>query len=110
MKRVRGPGGPFLNRKELQEQQGQEALPSLQTPTGGVGKMALCRNLCPENSASHSPSTSSGTSSVSNGGGMVTHQEHISFSSSDFLPSMNFHAENGNEKIAVNGVRHCTPS
>ena len=109
MKRVRGPG-PFLNRKELQEQQGQKALPSLQTPTGGVGKMAFCRNLCPENSASHSPSTSSGTSSVSNGGGMVTHQEHISFSSSDFLPSMNFHAENGNEKIAVNGVRHCTPS
>ncbi|RCV44360.1 hypothetical protein SETIT_9G367200v2 [Setaria italica] len=111
MKRVRGPGGRFLNKKELQEQQQREkAPPSLHTPTGGVGKMAFGRNLCPENSTSHSPSTSSGISSVSNGGGMMAHQEHISFSSPNFLPSMNFRKENGSEKMAVNGVRHRTPS
>jgi nuclear transcription factor Y alpha len=111
MKRVRGPGGRFLNKKELQEQRRrQKDLPSLQTPTGGVGKMAFGRNLCPENSASHSPSTSSGVSSVSNGGGTVAHQEHISFSSTNFLPSMSFRGENGSEKMAVNGVRHRTPS
>jgi len=111
MKRVRGPGGRFLNKKELQEQQQQKALPSLQTPTGGAGKMALCRNnLCSENSASHSSSTSSGISSVSNGGGMVAHHEHISFSSTSFLPGMNFRAENGGEKMAVHGVHRRTPS
>ncbi|KAF8728962.1 hypothetical protein HU200_018264 [Digitaria exilis] len=112
MKRVRGPGGRFLNKKELQEQQLlQKAVPpSLQTPTGGVGKMTFGRSLCPENSTSHSPSTSSGISSVSNGGGMLAHQEHISFSSTNFLPSMNFRAENGSEKMAINGVRHRNPS
>jgi nuclear transcription factor Y alpha len=111
MKRVRGPGGRFLNKKELQEQRRrQKDLPSLQTPTGGVGKMAFGRNLCPENSASHSSSTSSGVSSVSNGGGTVAHQEHISFSSTNFLPSMSFRGENGSEKMAVNGVRHRTLS
>jgi len=109
MKRVRGPGGRFLNKKELQEQQ-QKALPSLQTPTGGVSsKMAFGRNLCTESSTSHSPSTSSGISSVSNGSGMLAHQEHISFASANFLPSMNFRAENGGEKMAVDGVRHHTP-
>ncbi|CAN6289154.1 unnamed protein product [Urochloa humidicola] len=111
MKRVRGQGGRFLNKKELQElQQRQKALLSLQTPTGGAGKITLGRSLCPENSASHSPSTSSGVSSVSNGGGMLARQEHISFSSSSFLPSINLGAENGGEKMAVNGVRHLTPS
>lgn len=108
MKRVRGPGGRFLNKKELQDQQ-EKALPSLQTPTGGVGKMAFGRNLCTESSTSHSPSTSSGISSVSNGSGMLAHQEHISFASANFLPSINFRAENGDEKMAVNGVRHHTP-
>ncbi|XP_062215364.1 nuclear transcription factor Y subunit A-7-like isoform X1 [Phragmites australis] len=99
MKRARGSGGRFLTKKELQEQQ-QKALLSVQTPTGGVSKMALGKNGCPENSTSRSPSTptSSGISSVSNGGGMLTHQEHISFSSTDFLPSMNFSTQNGGEK------------
>ncbi|CAN6284387.1 unnamed protein product [Urochloa humidicola] len=109
MKRVRGPGGRFLNKKELQEQR-QKALPSLQTTTGGAGKMAFGRNLCPENSTSHSPSTSSGISSVSNGGGMLVHQEHISFASPNFLPSIDFRAEHGSGKMAVNGVHHRTPS
>ncbi|OEL34838.1 hypothetical protein BAE44_0004146 [Dichanthelium oligosanthes] len=109
MKRVRGPGGRFLTKKELQEQQ-QKPIPSLQTPTGRVGKMAFGRNLCPGNSTSHSPSTSSGISSVSNGGGMLAHQEHISFSSTNFLHGMNFRAENGGEKMAVNGIHHHTPS
>ncbi|CAN6306290.1 unnamed protein product [Urochloa humidicola] len=109
MKRVRGPGGRFLNKKELEEQR-QKALPSLQTPTGGASKMAFGRNLCPENSTSHSPSTSSGISSVSNGGGMLVHQEHISFSSTNFLPSIDFRAEHGSGKVAVNGVHHRTPS
>ncbi|CAN6312382.1 unnamed protein product [Urochloa humidicola] len=109
MKRVRGPGGRFLTKKELQEQR-QKALPSLQTPTGGAGKMAFGRNLCPENSTSHSPSTSSGISSVSNGGGMLVHQEHISFASPNFLPSIDFRAEHGSGKMAVNGVHHRTPS
>ncbi|XP_066346986.1 nuclear transcription factor Y subunit A-4-like [Miscanthus floridulus] len=108
MKRVRGPGGRFLNKKELQEQQ-QNSLPSLQTPTGGVSKTAFGRNLCTESSTSHSPSMSSGISSVSNGSGMLAHQEHISFASANFLPSMNFRAENGGEKMAVNGVHHHTP-
>jgi len=107
MKRVRGPGGRFLNKKELQEQQ-QKAVHSLQTSTGEVSKMAFGRNLCPENSISHSPSTSSGISSVSNGSVMLTHQEHISFTSANFLPSMNFRAENGGEKMSVNGF-HRTP-
>ncbi|KAJ1296728.1 hypothetical protein BS78_01G324700 [Paspalum vaginatum] len=107
MKRVRGPGGRFLNKKELQEQQ-QKALHTLQTSTGEVSKMAFGRNLCPENSISHSPSTSSGISSVSNGSVMLTHQEHISFASANVLPSMNFRAENGGEKMAVNGF-HRTP-
>jgi nuclear transcription factor Y alpha len=113
MKRVRGPGGRFLNKKELQEQQQQQqkALPSLQTPTGrvSISKMAFGRDLCTESSTSHSPSTSSGISSVSNGSGMLAHQEHISFASANFLPSMNFRVENGGEKMAVNGVRHHTP-
>ncbi|CAN6294739.1 unnamed protein product [Urochloa humidicola] len=109
MKRVRGPGGRFLNKKELQEQR-QKALPSLQTTTGGAGKMAFGRNLCPENSTSHSPSTSSGISSVSNGGGMLVHQEHISFASPNFLPSIDFRAEHGSGKMALNGVHHRTPS
>lgn len=109
MKRVRGPGGRFLNKKELQEQQ-LKALPSLQTPTGGVSKMAFGRNLCPESSTSHSPSTSSTISSASNWSGTLAHQEHVSFASANkFLPSMNFHAENGGEKMAINGVRHHTP-
>jgi nuclear transcription factor Y alpha len=112
MKRVRGPGGRFLNKQELQEQQQREkALPSPHTPTGGVNKMAFGRNLCPENSKSHSPSTSSGISSVSNGGSMLAHQEHINFfSPPNFLPSMNFGRENGSEKMAVNTVCHRTPS
>lgn len=113
MKRVRGPGGRFLNKKELQEQQQlQKAVPpSLQTPAGGVGKMTFGTSLYPENSTSHSPSTSSGISSVSNGGSMLAHQEHISFSSTNFLPiSMNFSAENGTEKMAINGVHHRNPS
>lgn len=109
MKRVRGPGGRFLNKKELQEQQ-LKALPSLQTPTGGVSKMAFGRNLCPESSTSHSPSTSSTISSATNWSGTLAHQEHVSFASANkFLPSMNFHAENGGEKMAINGVRHHTP-
>ncbi|CAL4923124.1 unnamed protein product [Urochloa decumbens] len=111
MKRVRGQGGRFLNKKELQElQQRQKALPSLETPTGGAGKIAFGRSLCPDNNASHSPSTSSGVSSASNGGGMLAHQEHISFSCTNFVPSINFRAENGGEKMSVNGVCHRTPS
>lgn len=108
MKRVRGPGGRFLNKKELQEQQ-QKALHSLQTPTGEASKLAFGRNLCPENSTSHSPSTCSGISSVSNGSGMLAHQEHISFTSANFRPSINFLPENGGEKMAGNGFRHRTP-
>ncbi|KAL6650122.1 hypothetical protein ACP70R_014346 [Stipagrostis hirtigluma subsp. patula] len=98
MKRARGSGGRFLNKKELQELQ-QKASTSLQTPAGGISKMALGRDLCPENSTSHSP-PSPGISSVSNGAGMLAYQEHI---------SMNFSAQNGGGKMGINGVRRHTP-
>uniref|UniRef100_A0A0A9GKR9 Nuclear transcription factor Y subunit n=1 Tax=Arundo donax TaxID=35708 RepID=A0A0A9GKR9_ARUDO len=108
MKRARGSGGRFLTKKELQEQQQQKTLPSLQTPTCVASKMSLGRNQCPENSTSRSPSTptDSGISSVSNGGGMLAHQKHITFTSTNFLPSMNFSTQNGGEKMAVNGAHH----
>ncbi|KAL6878173.1 hypothetical protein ACP4OV_012343 [Aristida adscensionis] len=111
MKRARGSGGRFLNKKELQELQ-QKGMPSLQTPTGGFSKMALGRNSCPENSTSPSPPSapiSPRISSVSNGGGMMTHQEHIVFSATSFLPSMNFSTQNGG-KMGINGVRHHAPT
>lgn len=111
MKRARGLGGRFLNRKELQELEQQQ--PSPQPPAGRAsGAMVLGKNPYTENSTSCSPSTptSSEISSVSIGGGMLAHQEHISFSSADFLPTMNFGAQNGGEKMAVNGLQHRVPT
>jgi nuclear transcription factor Y, alpha len=69
-------------------------------------------NRCTERSSSWLPSTptSSGLSSVSNGGGMLAHQEQISFSSANFVRSMNFGAQNGGEKMAVNGVCYHAPT
>lgn len=111
MKRARGSGGRFLNKKELQEQH-QKAVSSLQSPTSGDSKMGDVSNRCTERSSSWLPSTptSSGLSSVSNGGGMLAHQEQISFSSANFVRSMNFGAQNGGEKMAVNGVCYHAPT
>ncbi|TVU46601.1 hypothetical protein EJB05_06144 [Eragrostis curvula] len=106
MKRARGSGGRFLNKKELREQ--QKAPSSLQTPTCGVSKVGNGGNPNAANRTPKLPSTptNSGISSVSNGGGMLAHQEHISFSSTNFLPSMSFSAQNRGEKMAVNGVSY----
>ncbi|KAF2939693.1 hypothetical protein DAI22_03g214200 [Oryza sativa Japonica Group] len=100
MKRARGSGGRFLTKKELleQQQQQQQQKPppaSAQSPTGRArtsgGAVVLGKNLCPENSTSCSPSTPTGSeiSSISFGGGMLAHQEHISFASADRHPTMN---------------------
>uniref|UniRef100_A0A0D9VV69 Nuclear transcription factor Y subunit n=1 Tax=Leersia perrieri TaxID=77586 RepID=A0A0D9VV69_9ORYZ len=95
MKRARGSGGRFLTKKELLEQQQKPPSESPQPPTGRArasgGAMVLGKNLCPENSTSCSPSTPTGSeiSSISFGGGMLAHQEHISFSSADHHPTMN---------------------
>ncbi|KAF0922300.1 hypothetical protein E2562_031794 [Oryza meyeriana var. granulata] len=95
MKRARGSGGRFLTKKELLEQQQQKPpLASPQPPNrarASGGAMVLGKNLCPENSTSYSPSTPTGSeiSSISFGGGMLAHQEHISFSSADHHPTMN---------------------
>ncbi|GJN31749.1 hypothetical protein PR202_gb20185 [Eleusine coracana subsp. coracana] len=94
MKRARGSGGRFLNKNELQEQQ-QKAPPSLQTPTGGFSKMGNDSDRCTESSSCRLPSTStsSGISSASDGGDNLAHQEQISFSSTNFFPSINFNRE-----------------
>lgn len=100
MKRARGSGGRFLTKKELleQQQQQQQQKPppaSAQSPTGRArtsgGAVVLGKHLCPENSTSCSPSTPTGSeiSSISFGGGMLAHQEHISFASADRHPTMN---------------------
>ncbi|GJN40852.1 hypothetical protein PR202_gn00263 [Eleusine coracana subsp. coracana] len=111
MKRARGSGGRFLNKNELQEQQ-KKARPSLQTPTGGFSKMGNDSDRCTESSSSRLPSTStsSGISSASNGGGNLAHPEQISFSSTNFFPSMNFSTQTGGKKMAVNGVCYHAPT
>ncbi|EEE59240.1 hypothetical protein OsJ_11241 [Oryza sativa Japonica Group] len=87
-------------RKELlgQQQQQQQQKPppvTAQSPTRRArtsgGAVVLGKNLCPENSTSCSPSTPTGSeiSSISFGGGMLAHQEHISFASADRHPTMN---------------------
>uniref|UniRef100_A0A0E0KEZ1 Nuclear transcription factor Y subunit n=1 Tax=Oryza punctata TaxID=4537 RepID=A0A0E0KEZ1_ORYPU len=96
MKRARGSGGRFLTKKELLEQQQQKPPPASPSPSTGRagasgGAVVLGKNLCPENSTSWSPSTPTGSeiSSISFGGGVLAHQEHISFASSDRHPTMN---------------------
>ncbi|XP_072977741.1 nuclear transcription factor Y subunit A-3-like [Typha angustifolia] len=99
MKRARGSGGRFLNTKQLQ----QMSQPSANTD----GAKASETNVYSENgrTGSSTTPTSSDTTSASNSGGILQ-QDHLSFSSADFLSQWRGGTHDGGDQNGFGSQHH----